>query len=131
MMIGVASVILGVAVVATGGPRGSDLVTAAVLGVTGVFVSRSSIVGDELGLTIRLGPGVRVRRIAWSEIAACHPVESPSYGLGIRYLGDGWMYNLSGGGVVELKLSSGKRVQIGTDDSAGLIASVRGRIGVA
>ena len=48
------------------------------------------------------------------------------YGWGIRITPHGWLYNVSGRDAVELRLRSGKRVRIGTDEPHRLVAAIEG-----
>jgi hypothetical protein len=38
------------------------------------------------------------------------------YGWGIHYYGKGWLYNVAGLDAVEIRLTSGRRLRIGTDE---------------
>ena len=131
LMIGV--LLAGFALVAatsSGGPIAIPLGAAAILGACLILFAALTVTGDERGLAVRSGCGVLFKRFAWSEIATCAQVRNlPRMGWGIRYLGDGWMYNVSGLDAVELRLASGRRYRVGTDDAANLEAFIRARIG--
>lgn len=120
--IAIASVIKGVS---TAGYIG---LTVALLCV--VFFSTLTVVTDDDGIEVRFGPGPLVhRRIRWSQIRSSHTVRNSWLsGFGIRWIGAGWMYNVSGLDAVELKLANGRRFRIGTDDPAGLDSFIRGRL---
>ena len=45
-------------------------------------------------------------------------------GQGIRYIGNGWLYNVAGFEAVELDLTNGRRVRIGTDEPEALAAAI-------
>lgn len=49
---------------------------------------------------------------------------SPIWGWGIRWIPGGWMWNVWGLDAVELRLVSGRRFRIGTDDPQGLAAAL-------
>jgi hypothetical protein len=84
-----------------------------------------TVEGDERGLDVWFGPGVARRRIPWRDIRAARPVRNSWLaGWGIRWIGSGWMYNVSGLDAVELSLASGRRFRIGTDDPRGLHAFI-------
>jgi len=56
-----------------------------------------------------------------SQIAAVRRVRTRWWtGWGIRWTGDGWLYNVYGLDAVEITLVDGKRVTLGTDDPDGL-----------
>ena len=50
------------------------------------------------------------------------------YGYGIRYVGPGWMYNVSGSDVLLVTMKSGDEVRIGTDDVDTLFAILSEKI---
>ncbi|OPY37049.1 MAG: hypothetical protein A4E35_01512 [Methanoregula sp. PtaU1.Bin051] len=73
-------------------------------------------------LRIRFGPLPLIRK-SWpvSEIASATTVTNPwYYGWGIRWTPTGPLYNVSGYGAVEVTLTSGKKVRIGTDEPEAL-----------
>ena len=47
------------------------------------------------------------------------------WGWGVRYYGQGWLYNVSGLDAVEIRLKSGKHIRIGTDEPEALVAEIR------
>ena len=51
------------------------------------------------------------------------------YGFGIRYVFDGWMWNVSGLDAVQLTLPDGKHFRIGTDEPKALEAAINQAIG--
>lgn len=78
--------------------------------------------------TIRLwfGPGLIRKTIALSDVVDSRPVRnSPLCGWGIRYIGNGWLYNISGLDAVEMSLKTGRRIRIGTDDPDGLHRAIQ------
>ena len=46
------------------------------------------------------------------------------HGFGIRYIGNGWLYNVAGLDAVELRLTNGRRLRIGTDEPNAFAASI-------
>lgn len=77
--------------------------------------STLTVVGDEDGLDVRFGPGLVRRRFKWSDIRSDTPVRNSWLaGWGIRWIGSGWLFNVSGLDAVELSLKSGKMFRIGT-----------------
>ena len=106
-----------------------DRIAGAVLGflaLISLVFSLQTVAGDDGGLSVILGPGLPVKRFAWSEIASCTSVRNSLLaGWGIRYLGDGWMYNVSGLDAVELRLTNGRRYRIGTAHPKELEAFIR------
>lgn len=82
-------------------------------------------------LSIRFGPlPVLGTRIRYADISLVEPARSNLVdGWGVHWIpGKGWIFNLWGFDCVRVILKSGKSVRIGTDDVAGLLASVQTRI---
>ena len=76
-------------------------------------------------LVWRFGPGLLSRRIPLAEIASATPTRLPLLaGLGIHWIGRGWVYNVSGRDAVEVVRVNGKVTFIGTDDAEGLAAAI-------
>ena len=46
------------------------------------------------------------------------------HGFGIRYIGNGWLYNVAGLDAVELRLTNGRRLRVGTDEPNVLAAAI-------
>jgi len=46
------------------------------------------------------------------------------HGFGIRYIGNGWLYNVAGLDAVELRLTNGRRLRVGTDEPNALAAAI-------
>src|SRR5262245_18537497 len=68
-------------------------------------------------VTARFGVGAIRKRVRLDEIDSIAPVtNSWMSSWGIRFIPGGWLYNVSGTQAVELLLSNGRRVRIGTDD---------------
>jgi hypothetical protein len=72
---------------------------------------------NDTHLSFKLGIGLVSRKYPFSDIKTCKPVRnSLFYGVGIRFLPDGWLYNVSGCYAIELTFKNRKsRVRIGTD----------------
>lgn len=97
-----------------------------VLAVTAVvFASLTVEVTGEV-LTLRFGPGLIRKRIRIADIQTCVVVRNPWwYGWGIRRTPHGWLYNVSGRGAVELTLTNGRRLRVGTDEPARLCQAIQ------
>ena len=71
------------------------------------------------------GPGLIRRRIPLRDISTASVVRSsPFYGWGLRWIPNGWLWNVSGLDAVELQLSSGRRFWIGTDEPQKLSVAI-------
>ena len=67
-------------------------------------------------VSVRFRGGFIRRDILMEDIKSVKAVKNKwYYGWGVRYIGNGWMYNVSGFDAVELTLRSGRRFRIGTD----------------
>ncbi len=90
---------------------------------TGLVMFVSSLFGT---LTVRItdqtliwyfGIGFWKKKLPLSSIQTVHSVRNKGWwGWGIRYYGQGWLYNVSGLRAVELSLVEGNRIRIGTDE---------------
>ena len=71
------------------------------------------------------GPGFWKKSLSIESIDKCRTVRNPIwYGFGIRALGAGWLYNVSGLLAVEISLSSGAKIRLGTDEPNFLKAAI-------
>ena len=81
----------------------------------GLFVTLTVEIDEDV-LEIRFGPGIIRKKFELKDIESCQVVKNPwYYGWGIRLTPHGWLYNVSGSYAVELKMTTGKKYQIGTD----------------
>jgi hypothetical protein len=65
----------------------------------------------------RFGPGLIHKRVRLDEIASAEPVRTGFIdGWGIHWGRFGWLYNVSGFDAVQIKLRSGKKFALGTDE---------------
>lgn len=100
-------------------------VAAALTGAAAALLTSLTVVVDDEAVRWRFGPGLVRRSVPLDEVAAVAVVRpSPLHGWGIRWIPRGWLYRVGGLDAVELRLHSGRRVVIGTDDPEGLRAAV-------
>jgi len=93
-----------------------------------VFYQLTTIV-TESTLTVRYGIGLLAFRFPLSEITQITERTVPWYaGYGIRWVGDAWLFNVSGRDAIEVTFASGRKVWVGTDDPDGLAAILRLRM---
>lgn len=134
--IGWAMIVVGGVVIAYATLRGVGssamwLVLGVIAAVIALF-STLTVTADDEALEARFGAGIVRRRLPWSQIRAARLVRNHWLaGLGIRWIGSGWMFNVSGRDALELELANGRRFRIGTDDPAGLHRVVATRLGEA
>ena len=106
-----------VPVVLMSGSSVPTLVAGAIVPIIAVLFGTLTVRVDEHEIRIRFGPGLVQRRFALSTVRGFAQVESPLiYGWGIRWYPGGVLYNVSGFSAIELALSDGRRVRIGTDE---------------
>ena len=85
---------------------------------------------DNSAISLKFGIGIIQRRYTLSDLRSFAEVQNPwYYGWGIRYYPGGTLYNVSGLDAVELVLNGGKRVRIGTNESAKLFLVLESILG--
>jgi hypothetical protein len=93
-----------------------------------IFYQLTTIV-TESTLTVRYGIGLVAFRFPLSEITQVTERTVPWYaGYGIRWVGDAWLFNVSGRDAIEVTFASGRKLWVGTDDPDGLAAILRLRM---
>lgn len=72
---------------------------------------------DNSYVGFKLGTGLVKRKFALKDIESCRPVKNSAlYGIGIRLIPEGWLYNVSGRFAIELTFKNKKsKIRIGTD----------------
>jgi hypothetical protein len=82
-------------------------------------------------LSWRFGMGLVRKQIPLADIASVSVTRtSPWAGIGIRWLGGGWLYNVASGDAIEIVQRNGTRTWLGTDEPQRLHAAIeraRGR----
>ena len=90
--------------------------------------SLTTVVSDD-DVHVWFGVGLIRRRIALNRITSAEAVRNHwIYGWGIRVIPNGWLWNVSGLGGVELALVNGRRFRIGTDEPERLAAAIQGAL---
>ena len=111
---------------------GSSLSVWLVVAITGFLFawlaatfSVLTVIVDGDHLRLYFGRGWPRKSIALREIVSVAPVRNRWwYGLGIRWIPGGTLWNVWGLDAVEFRLASGRVFRIGTDDVDGLVAAV-------
>ena len=81
---------------------------------------------DATHLRFRFGIGLIRKQIPLAEIADARPVRNTwLYGWGIHRTPHGWLYHVSGREAVEITLTSGQRLRLGTDEPRRLAQILR------
>jgi hypothetical protein len=95
------------------------------LAVCLVLFAVLSVNVDSRDVSLRFGIGVIRKKFPVTEIETAGVVRNHwYYGWGIRKTPDGWLYNVSGLLAVELRMKSGEKYRIGTDDPLGLLNAI-------
>ena len=85
----------------------------------------------ETDIFLRFGLGLIRKRFSLSSVRSAKAVRNKWYfGLGIRMLPKGWMYNVSGLDAVELEMMDGGIHRIGTDQPTELLRAIRDACGM-
>ena len=96
-------------------------IAVAFLVLVAVLFSSLTIKVDDQSLVWYFGPKFWKKQIALSDIRSVTAVATKWYwGYGIRLTPNGWLYTVSGLSAVEVELSSGDTVLLGTGDVQGL-----------
>ena len=91
--------------------------------------SLTTVVSDD-DVQVWFGVGLIRRRIALNRMTGAEALQNHwIYGWGIRWIPNGWLWNVSGLEGVELALVSGRRFRIGSDEPESLRRRFRGRCG--
>ncbi len=94
---------------------------AVVLVATGWALSSLTVEVTQTRLSWFFGPGLLRKSIEREAITSATPVRNPWwYGWGIHLTPRGWLYNVGGFDAVELALSNGSTLRIGSDEAAAL-----------
>lgn len=94
-----------------------------------LFATLTVTVTDE-SVSFRFGPGIVRRTIPLADIRTVRVVTLPWYsGVGIHWTMNGMLYNVAFGPVVQLELTTGTRVNIGSSDPDGFAAAIREAMG--
>jgi hypothetical protein len=100
------------------------------LAIVAVLFGSLTVTIDTSTLTWHFGPGFWKKRLALSDIATVEAVRNPWwYGWGIHLTPRGWLYNVSGSEAMEITLTSGRTLRIGTDEPGKLVQALEQVVG--
>jgi hypothetical protein len=72
------------------------------------------------------GPGLIHKQFHISEIRSAEAVRNRwFYGWGVRFTPHGWLFNVSGLDAVEIKMESGRKYRVGTDEPRELLSAIQ------
>lgn len=87
---------------------------------------------NERELSSYFGPGLWHKRVPLGDIASVERTTSSVIeGWGIHITTRGMLYNVAGRDAVEVRLATGRRFRLGTDDPDGLLAALSAQLGRA
>jgi len=94
-----------------------------------IFYKLTITIDDEY-LSFKLGIGLIRRQFRLSDIESCSPVRNSAiWGIGIRKIPGGWLYNVTGMEAIELTFKNSKRkIRIGTDRPVEIAGEVSNRV---
>jgi hypothetical protein len=106
----------------------ASVVLTLLIAVAVLFCTLTVMINGGL-IECRYGPGLIRKYIPLATVRGVRTVRTAWYqGWGIRLTSDGWLFNVSGLDAVEVELSDGKRIRIGTDEPQALAAAIRARL---
>ena len=107
-----------------GWPAGLAGVLVAIAACLILFTTLTVHIADGV-VAVRFGPGLPRRAIPLAEIESARAVRNSWLtGYGIRRVGSGWLWNVSGRDAVEIKLANGRTFRIGTDEPEELLRAL-------
>ena len=87
---------------------------------------------DHEAVRLAFGAGFIKKEFKLRDIVSVRAVRNSWWhGWGIKYIGNGWMYNVAGLDAVELTFTDGKVVRIGTDEPRVLEEEIKRRLAAA
>ncbi|MEA2764433.1 MAG: hypothetical protein QOK07_837 [Gemmatimonadaceae bacterium] len=120
---------LGIFGLAPRGPLPVTVIVAALLIISAVLFSSLTVEIGDGELRFHFGPGFWRKRYPLAEVTDAEVALSSWWeGWGIRLTPRGMLYNVSGTRAVEIKLRSGRRLRIGTDEPEELVQAIRAAI---
>lgn len=108
-----------------GPPAGAVILVAGGIALVGWLFGSLTVEVTDQEVRFHFGPGFWRRAVPLEHIVASRAVRnSPLVGWGIRYTPDGWVYNVSGLGAVEITRMDGRRLFVGSDEPERLCAAI-------
>ncbi len=106
------------------------LTVLAILVVCLLLFYRLTIILGQSKISFKMGIGIIGKSYRFSDIKSCTPVRNSFFmGVGIHWIGNGWLYNVTGFKAIELRFYNKKSVvRIGTDRPEEISELIRDRI---
>lgn len=106
--------------------RLTPFLLAAVLGICAILFSSLTIELSDGVLSWHFGPGLIRKQVASAELTNAVVTEtSLIHGWGVHLTRNGWLYNVSGFGAVQITLKSGKTFLLGSDEPEQLCSALQ------
>jgi hypothetical protein len=122
--LGAATLLIGYLNVVTRFNPGTLLLLGLMIFFLALFATLTTRVNQQT-LNIRFGIGLIRKRFALQDVEEYRLVKNPwYYAWGIHAIPGGWIFNVSGWDAVELRMKSGGRYRIGTNDPQGLMNAI-------
>jgi len=100
-----------------------------VLGATAYSFRSLTVTVDDKEIRLQFADGPIKKSFLLADVVSAKSVRTtPLQGWGIHFIGSGWLYNVYGLDAVEICLSNGKKVLIGTDEPDKFAAAIDDRI---
>lgn len=101
------------------------LIVAGILLIAGTLFRSLTVSVGAGEISLAFGLGIIRKQFQIANIESTTIVRNRwYYGLGIRKIQDGWLYNVSGLDAVELQMKGGRRYRIGTDEPDELLKAI-------
>jgi hypothetical protein len=119
----------------SGGPDSPEFFVLIILVLTFLFCVLTfyqlTITINNSYISFKLGIGLFGKKYRLSDISSCKPVRnSVIYGIGIRMISNGWLYNVSGLKAIELRFKNKKSVvRIGTNNPEEISEIIQSLVG--
>lgn len=105
--------------------RGIPLTLTGILAICGFLFSSLTIRITDRALRWQFGPGLIRKEVPLKDIESAEVAQTTFLqGWGIHYTARGWLYNVSGFRAVAVRLKSGRRFLLGTDEPEKLQAAI-------
>jgi hypothetical protein len=105
------------------------LTVSALLLIAAILFSSLTVIVDETHLSWKFGPGFIRKQIPLDEILEAEATTTTiQEGCGIHLTRRGWLYSVSGKQAVAIRLKTGKRFLLGTDEPEKLTLILQERI---
>lgn len=93
--------------------------------VTAIVFSSMTIEVNEYEVYWFFGPGVFKKKLSLEEVSSCKKVRNPIWmGFGIHAFGTGWIFNVSGLLGIEVELTGGSFIRLGTNQPNHLVQAI-------